>query len=71
MKLTVILSRAQLAFLDHYQRQHGLRSRSEVVQAALKLLQDRMLEEEYRAAGEEWRASEDAALWNGVTSSGL
>lgn len=71
MKLSVSLPEAQVAFLDRYRQQHGLASRSEVVRVALKLLQDRMLEEEYRAAGEKWQRSEDAALWDGAVDSGL
>lgn len=71
MKLSVSLPDPQINFLDHYQQRHGLGSRSEVLQVALKLLQERALEEEYRAAGEEWQNSEDAALWDSVTGDGL
>ncbi|BDP40371.1 hypothetical protein DAETH_03400 [Deinococcus aetherius] len=71
MKLSVSLPEPQIDFLDHYQRRHRLGSRSEVVQMALKLLQERALEEEYRAAGEEWQGSEDAVLWDRVSGDGL
>lgn len=71
MKLSVSLPQPQIDFLDHYQRQHRLDSRSEVLQLALKLLQERALEEEYRAAGEEWQNSEDAALWEALSGEGL
>lgn len=71
MKLSVSLPDPQIDFVDHYQRVHGLSSRSEVLQVALRILQERALEEEYRAAGEEWQASEDAALWDRVSGDGL
>lgn len=71
MKLSISLPDPQIDFLDHYQQSHRLGSRSEVLQVALKLLQERALEEEYRAAGEEWKASEDAALWDAVSGDGL
>lgn len=71
MKLSVSLPETQVAFLDRYRQEHGLSSRSEVLQVALKLLQGRMLEEEYRAAGEEWQRNGDAKLWNEVDSEGL
>ena len=71
MKLSVSLPDPQIDFLDRYQQRYGLDSRSEVLQLALKLLQERMLEEEYRAAGEEWKQSEDAGLWDRASGDGL
>ncbi|MDL2342713.1 antitoxin [Deinococcus sp. MIMF12] len=71
MKLSVSLPEPQVDFLDHYQQRHRLSSRSEVLQLALKLLQKRALEEDYRAAGEEWQSSEDAALWDRASGDGL
>lgn len=71
MNLSVSLSEAEVALVDHYRRQHGLKSRGEVVRVALGLLQGRMLEEEYRAAGEEWQGSEDAILWERTSGDGL
>lgn len=71
MKLSVSLPDPQIEFLDRYQQRHGLDSRSEVLQLALRLLQERMLEEEYRAAGEEWEGSGNAELWDRVSGDGL
>ncbi|WP_219722090.1 hypothetical protein [Deinococcus planocerae] len=65
------LPAADIAWLDRYRRKYGLRGRGEVLRVAFNLLQDRMLEEEYRAAGEEWQASEDGALWDQTRGDGL
>lgn len=70
MKLSVSLPDPQIDFLDRYQQRYGLDSRSEVLQLALKLLQERMLEEEYHAAGEEWKQSGDAELWDRASGDG-
>jgi Arc/MetJ-type ribon-helix-helix transcriptional regulator len=71
MKLSVSLPQPQIAFLDRYQEANKLGSRSEALQHALRQLQERELEEAYRLAGEEWQASEDAALWEKVSGDGL
>ncbi|WP_293912680.1 ribbon-helix-helix domain-containing protein [Deinococcus sp.] len=71
MKFSVSLPQSQLAFLDHYQQTHKLKSRSKALQHAIQQLQDRELEEAYRLAGEEWQESEDAALWAKVSGERL
>lgn len=52
-KLSISLSGALAEFIDIYQATHACKSRSEVIQEALKLLQQRELEHYYREAANE------------------
>lgn len=63
-KTSVSLDTQLLAFAEHYQITHQLRSRSDVFAAALTLLRERELETQYAAALTEWTATEDADLWD-------
>jgi Arc/MetJ-type ribon-helix-helix transcriptional regulator len=58
-------------FVEEYRATHNLDSRSEVIAKALERLREEELALEYRAAGEEWAQSEDAALWDRVVGDGL
>ncbi|MBK9198685.1 hypothetical protein [Candidatus Skiveiella danica] len=61
MKLSVSMEPPLVAFLTTYQQRHGLKSRSSVLEAALRLLAEREAEAELAAA---YAASseQDAAL---------
>jgi Arc/MetJ-type ribon-helix-helix transcriptional regulator len=50
MKLSVSLEPPLVAFLTTYQQRHGLKSRSSVLEAALRLLAEREAEAELAAA---------------------
>ena len=56
-KLSVSLSEEDVATLDEYARTAGLKSRSAVVQRAIRLLVAPDLEDDYEAAWEEWQLS--------------
>jgi Arc/MetJ-type ribon-helix-helix transcriptional regulator len=58
-------------FLDGYQKQHQVSSRSEVIARAIKLLRERELGRAYYEAGLEWSESEDAKLWEKTSGDGL
>lgn len=61
----------QLAgFLERYQKSQGLKSRSEALEAAIRALRDRALEQEYALAMEEWEAG-DAEAWDAAAGDGL
>jgi Arc/MetJ-type ribon-helix-helix transcriptional regulator len=63
MKLSISLPDEDVATLDEYARAAGLRSRSAVVQHALRLLRHPDLEQDYAAAWDEWESSGERAAW--------
>jgi metal-responsive CopG/Arc/MetJ family transcriptional regulator len=65
-KLSVSLPDSLAGFVENYRKKWGLRSRSQVFEEALKLLQSRELEAAYRAA-----AAEQDNSWDAVSSDGL
>ena len=71
VKLSVSLSKDDVATLDKYVKAAGLRSRSAALQQAIKLLGDAELEDAYAAAWEEWGSSGDAGAWEATEADGL
>lgn len=70
MKLSVSLPEEDIEFLDDYARNVGARSRSAVLQQAVRLLRATELGPAYAQAWEEWEAG-DASLWEAVSDDGL
>lgn len=70
MKLSVSLPDQDLEFIDHYAVEHGVDSRSGVVQHALSLLRVTELGDDYAAAWDEWDSS-DGADWDTTAADGL
>ncbi len=70
MKLSVSLPEEDIEFLDDYARNVGARSRSAVLQQAVRLLRATELGPAYAQAWEEWEAG-DASLWEAVSGDGL
>ena len=54
-RISATLSSDLTAYLDKYQQEHGLDSRSAALAAAVRALRDRELEEAYRELGEAQR----------------
>ena len=52
-KLSISLPKQQCEFIESYLVNHHLKSRSEVIKAALYLLQQQQLETDYREANQE------------------
>jgi Arc/MetJ-type ribon-helix-helix transcriptional regulator len=71
VKVSVSIPAADIEFMDRYAADHGIKSRSGVVQRALALLRSAQLEDDYAAAWKEWAESEDAALWESTVADGL
>jgi Arc/MetJ-type ribon-helix-helix transcriptional regulator len=71
MKLSVSLPDEDVAFLDEYAQAIGERSRSAVIQRAVRLLRATELGPAYAQAWNEWEAGEDAAAWDSATIDGL
>jgi hypothetical protein len=70
VKLSVSISDEDVEFLDHYATEHGVRSRSGVVQRAVSLLRSAELGQDYADAWLEWDVS-DTAVWEAVIDDGL
>ena len=70
MKLSVSVPDEDVDFIDQYADDHGVESRSGVVQRALSLLRATELGDDYAAAWAEWAAS-DGELWAAVDADGL
>lgn len=71
MKVSVSLSKEDLATLDRYVEQAGLESRSAAVQQAIRRLEDPQLEADYAAAWDEWVDAGDEDAWASASSDGL
>lgn len=59
-----------LDFIDRYASEHGVDSRSGVVQRAVSLLRATELSDDYAAAWDEWDES-DADAWEPTVADGL
>lgn len=70
MKLSVSLPDEDVEFIDQYAGEHGMESRSGVVQRALSLLRASELGDDYAAAWEEFSA-DDGELWAAADADGL
>ena len=70
MKLSISLPAEEIGFLDAYARSQGIKTRSGVIQAALRLLRTSELADDYASA---WADSneEDAKTWDRASSDGL
>ena len=71
MKVSVSLPEEDLEFLDAYARSVGARSRSAVIQRAVRLLRATELGPAYAQAWQEWEVSRDSEVWESVTGDGL
>ena len=69
MKLSVSIADEDVDFIDRYADQHGVGTRSGVVQRALNLLRAVELGDDYAAAWDEWSAGAD--VWDTVVADGL
>jgi Arc/MetJ-type ribon-helix-helix transcriptional regulator len=71
VKISVSLPDEDIEFLDEYARRLGVRSRSAVIQRAVRLLRAAELAPAYAEAWEEWEASGDADLWDSAVADGI
>ena len=70
MKLSVSLPSEDVAFLDHYANERGLRSRSAVLHKAVRLLRAAELGPAYEQAFSEWDVG-DGTDWEEAIGDGL
>ena len=70
MKLSISLPEEEVGFVDAYARSQGIKSRSGVIQTALRLLRTRELADDYASAWAEWD-EEDDKTWDRSSRDGL
>lgn len=70
MKISVSLPDEDVEFLDAYAKSLGFRSRSAVVQRAVRLMRAQELGPAYAEAWKEWQASDDADAWDPAVGDG-
>ena len=70
MKLSISLPAEEVGFLDAYARSQGIKSRSGVIQTALRLLRTSELADDYTSAWSEWDEEDDKA-WDRSSRDGL
>lgn len=70
MKLSVSISEDDVEFVDQYAAEHGIESRSGVVQRAVSLLRAAELGDDYAAAWDEWTDT-DADAWGPTVADGV
>ena len=71
MKVSISLPERDVALLDEYVRERGVKSRSAAVKRAIDLLRAVDLADDYAAAWTEWDAGGDKATWEQATHDGL
>lgn len=71
MKVSVSLSREDVAFLDAYVRVRGLESRSAALQHAVRLLRTSDLGRAYEATWNDWARIGDDVAWDATTGDGI
>ena len=70
--MSITVDKSLVDFVKDYQEKHKVRSKSQVVERALKALRQAQLIEEYKTSIKEWEANaEEAALWDGTVNDGL
>ena len=71
VSISARVNEALVAYLDRYQKEHDVKSRSEALKQATKALRERDLDRECALAMSEWDASGDAGLWDQTAGDGL
>jgi len=71
MKVSVSLPDQDVAILDEFVRTAGLASRSAALHHAVRMLRLPELEQDYKAAWDEWEESGDQAVWDAAAVDGL
>jgi Arc/MetJ-type ribon-helix-helix transcriptional regulator len=71
MKLSVSLPGEDVEFLDAYARSIGAKSRSAVIQRAVRLLRASELGHAYAQAWDDWETGGDASDWESTIADGL
>ena len=71
MKSSVSLPSEDVEFLDEYAKNLGVRSRSAVLQRAVRLLRVTELGPAYAEAWREWKTGDEADVWESAVGDGI
>jgi Arc/MetJ-type ribon-helix-helix transcriptional regulator len=71
MKVSLSLPDQDIQFLDEFARTVGARSRSAVIQRAVRLLRASEFGTAYAQVWKEWEVGGDAEVWESATGDGL
>ena len=71
VKLSVSIQPIWAQFLNQYKEDHQVKTKSQVIEQALQLLQERELEQSYEKAMQEYKESGDRELFDNVVGDGL
>jgi Arc/MetJ-type ribon-helix-helix transcriptional regulator len=71
MKMSVSLPDDYVEFLDAYAKEHGVGSRSAVLQKAVELLRAEQLADAYADAWDSWSSSGESEVWDSASADGL
>ncbi len=71
VKLSVSIQPVWAKFLSQYKETHQVKTKSQVIEQALQLLQERELEQSYEKAMQEYKESGDKELFDNVVGDGL
>jgi Arc/MetJ-type ribon-helix-helix transcriptional regulator len=71
MKVSISLPDDDVEFLDAYAQSQGIKSRSAVVQKAVRMLRVSELGEAYEEAFTSWEDDKEAIAWDSVAADGL
>ena len=66
MRISIELSREDIAFLDDYAERHGRVERSAALTRAVELLRQSELGPAYEVAWDDWHKSGESAVWAAV-----
>lgn len=70
-KISVSVPTSLVQFLERYQLEHGLKTKSSVVERALQALREQELEREYAAAAREQHETGEAEDWEITAGDGM
>ena len=71
MRISIELSREDIAFLDDYADRHGRMERSAAVTKAVEFLRQSELGPAYEVAWDDWHKSGESAVWAAVEEDGV
>jgi metal-responsive CopG/Arc/MetJ family transcriptional regulator len=70
-KISANLDSTLIAFLERYQAQRGLKTRSEALEDAIRELRQTHLRSEYAAAAQDSEYLSDVKFWDATSADGL
>ncbi len=71
IKVSANLDSGLVTFLERYQQQHGLKTRSEALEEAIRELRQAHLRSEYAAAAQDPDYLADVKRWDGTITDGI